>query len=128
MKDQEQEYPLFPELTEEGKKQAQDLMIKFDKLLVERAKDLMETITNDFYYDIANEVEGDHWTNYRNKLLDGLCNYDNKSHSKHDFDKIRKAIYKNHKEEIVKDLNQDLLEEVKDLKKKLEDAYLSRFR
>ena len=119
------EYPLFPELTEQGKKEAQDLMNKFEQKLKEKALEVMEQITTDFYVDIVNEVESDHWTNYRTKLLNGLCDYSkNKSkHGNHDFDRIRKAIYENHKKEIVKDLNQDLLAEIEDLKRQLKRAY-----
>ena len=118
------EYPLFPELTEQGKQEAQDLMIKFEQKLKEKAVEAMKDITNDFYCDILNEVESDHWTNYRTKLLEGLCNYKNRTrHGKHDFDRIRKAIYENHKDEIIKDLNQDLLAEIEDLKHQLKQAY-----
>ena len=113
----ENKYPLFPELTEEGQKQAQELMNKFEKLLKEHAIKVMQEITNEFYFDIVHEIESDQWTNYRNKILEGLCNYGNKSHSIHDFSKIRMAIYKNHKEEIVNDLNQDLVQEIDRLEK-----------
>ena len=122
--DNQNEYPLFPELTEQGKQEAQDLMTKFEKKLKEKALQVMKEITNDFYSDILSEIESDHWTNYRTKLLNGLCNYCNKDkQGKYDFDRIRKAIYENHKEEIVKDLNQDLLAEIEDLKHRLKRAY-----
>ena len=122
------EYPLFPELTEQGKKEAQDLMIKFEKRLKERAVEIMKDITTDFYCDILNEVESDHWSNYRTKLLNALCDYNNKGkQGAHDFDRIRKAIYRKHKEDIVKDLNQDLLDEIKDLKRELRRSYENRF-
>jgi len=118
------EYPLFPELTEQGEQEAQDLMTKFEKKLKEKALEVMEGITNDFYSDILSEIESDHWTNYRTKLLNGLCNYSNKDkQGKYDFDRIRKAIYERHKEEIVKDLNQDLLAEIEDLKRQLKRVY-----
>jgi len=118
------EYTLFPELTEQGKQEAQDLMIKFEQKLKEKTVEVMKDITNDFYCDILNEVESDHWTNYRTKLLEGLCNYNNRTkYGKHDFDRIRKAIYENHKDEIIKDLNQDLLVEIEDLKRQLKRAY-----
>lgn len=111
------EYPLFPELTEQGKQEAQKLMSKFEVQLKEHALKIMQEITTDFYCDILHEIESDHWTNYRTKLLNGLCNYSNKSiQGSYDFDRIRKSIYENHKEEIVKDLNQDLVEEVERLK------------
>jgi len=117
--EREKEYPLYPELTEQGNQQAQDLMNKFEKTLKESATQIMSNITTDFYCDILNEVEGDQWTNYRTKMVNALCDYKNKPHAKYDFDRIRKSIYRNHKEEIVKDLNQDLLAEIEDLKKRI---------
>lgn len=122
MKD-ENKYPLFPELTEEGAQQAQELMNKFEKKLKETAVNIMEDITTDFYCDVLHEIEGDHWFNYRTKLLNAMSDYGNKKHSPHDFDRIRKAIYKQHKDEIVKDLNQDLLEEIEHLKKVMSEPF-----
>ena len=122
------EYPLFPELTEQGKQEAQDLIIKFQKILKEKAEEIMSSISSDFYTDIINEVESDHWINYRTKLLNGLCNYSNKkTQNSYDYDRIRKSIYENHKEDIVKDLNQDLLAEIEDLKRQLKKAYEQSF-
>ena len=117
-------YTLFPELSEQGKQEAQELMNKFEKKLKEKTLEIMGDIACEFYCDILNEVESDHWTNYRSKLLKGLCNYSNKEkQGSYDLDRIRKAIYENHKEEIVKDLNQDLLAEIEDLKRQLKRAY-----
>lgn len=120
----QEEYPLFPELTEQGKQEAQELMIKFEIQLKEKALEIMSSITSEFYCNVLNEVESDHWTNYRSKILNGLCNYSNKNiQSSYDFDRIRRAIYDNHKEEILKDLNQDLLKKIEDLEFKLKKAY-----
>ena len=118
-----EEYPLYPELTMEGSRQAQDLMTKFEKELKEKAVDVIEGITTEFYFDIVNEVESDQWDNYRSKIINGICDYSNKDHSKHDFEKIRKAIYRKHKADIVNDLNQDLLKEIERLKKLLEEPF-----
>lgn len=123
----EREYPLFPELNEEGKRQAQELMLKFEKVLKEKAFKVIEEFSTDFYCNILHEIESDHWANYRSKILNGMSNYGNKNESKYDFDRIRKSIYKNHKEEIVKDLNQDLLKEIEDLKKELARSYSKSF-
>ncbi len=106
----------YPELTEQGKREAQDLMNKFEVNLKESAKNIIEEMTTDFYCDVLNEIESDHWTNYRTKILNAICDYGNDENKSHDFDRIRKAIYRKHKEEIVKDLNQDLLKEIEDLK------------
>ena len=122
MKD-EKEYPLYPELTEEGKKEAQELMIRFEKTLKESAIKIIEDFSTDFYCNISHEIESDHWINFRQKIVNALCDYKNKSHAKYDFSKIRKSIYHHHKEEIVKDLNQDLLKRIKELESQLGDAY-----
>lgn len=117
------EYPFYPELTEEGKKQAQELINKFEVTLKESASSIIEDITTDFYCDVLNEIESDHWTNYRTKILNALCGYGSAEGSVHDFQRIRESIYRNHKEEIIKDLNQDLLEEIESLKKSIETLH-----
>ncbi len=118
------EYHLFPELTEQGKAEAQNLMSVFESKLKDAAIEIIQGITTDFYCDILNEIESDHWTNYRTKIVNGLCDYSNQSkHGSYDFDRIRRAIYESNKEEIDKDLNQDLLLKIKELTKKLENSY-----
>lgn len=118
-----EEYPFLPELTEEGKQQAQDLMTKFEKQLNQKAVEVIQSISEEFYFDILNEVESDQWQSYRSKIVNALCDYGNKANYKHDFDRIRKAIYSKHKEEIVKDLNQDLLDKIKYLEKLLSGPF-----
>lgn len=121
MEQQEKEYPLFPELNEQGKQEAQTLMNQFEATLKEKATELLKTFSTSFYCDILNEIESDHWQNYRTKIVNGICNYSNKNiQGTYDFDKIRKAIYESHKEEIDKDLNQDLLKEIERLKNRIE--------
>lgn len=114
------EYPLYPELTEEGKVEAQKIMDSFKP----RLTSLMEEILGRLYCDVSYYVESDHWTNYRNALLDGFRGYtDGRAAHEHDFKKLRQAIYQQHKEQIVQDLNQDLVEENERLKKELADSY-----
>lgn len=115
------EYPLYPELTEQGKYEAQKIMDSFKPKLVK----LMEEVLGDLYVDVSYYVDSDHWTNYRNALLDGLKNYGARGpNHEHDYKELRQAIYKNHKEEIVKDLNQDIINENEDLKSTIN--YLTR--
>jgi hypothetical protein len=121
------EHPLFPELTEEGKREAQNLMNRFEQMLKVKAVEIIEKITTEFYCDILNDIESDHWQNFRTKILSGLCHYSNsKKNASYDFERIRRAIYNEHREEINKDLNQDLLKENVELKKTIE--YLQRNR
>ena len=108
------EYPLYPELTEQGKKEAQRIMDSFKPMITK----LVEDILSDLYADVVYHVESDSWTNYRNALMDGFKGYSNRNH-KHDFAELRKAIYENHKEQIVEDLNQDLVEEIENLKQQI---------
>ena len=114
-----EEYPFYPELTEEGKLQAQALMVKFEETLKASATKIISEFSTEFYCDVLNEIESDHWANYRTKILNALCDYRNKPNNKHDFDRIRLSIWRNHKEEIIKDLNQDLIKEITDLKEQL---------
>jgi hypothetical protein len=107
------EYPLFPELSEEAQKEAQVLLDSFK----EKMKVVSEEVISSFYCDVANYIESDSWSNFRRELMDGLMNYGNKKiQGEYDFKRIRQSILKNHREEIVNDLNQDLLSEIDELK------------
>ena len=108
-----EEYPLYPALSEKAEEQAQHLMDGFKV----KMKAIAEEVLGDLYCDVAAYIESDQWTNFRNELLDGLCNYSNgRIYAKYDFKKIRQAILKEYRAEIVEDLNQDLLDEVEELK------------
>ncbi len=110
-------YPLFPELSIEGQIEAQTLIDKFKESIKKSA----EQAIGDLYCDVALYIESDSWSNFRNQLMDGFKNYNNrKIQSEYDFKDIRQAILEEYKEEILKDLNQDLIEEIEKLKKQLE--------
>jgi hypothetical protein len=110
------EYPLYPTLSEEAKKEAQEMLDEFKVKMVS----LCEQTISHAYTDISAYIESDHWTNFRNQLLDGLCNYNNrKIHGMYDFKKIRKAIFDEYRDQIIPDLNADLLEEIESLKQQI---------
>lgn len=114
-------YPLCPELTEEGKREAQRIMDSFKPVIEKHVTEAVKEVMSNLYCDVSFYVESDHWTNYRLTLLDGFMNYKRgKSNHEHDFDELRRAIWKNHKPEMIKDLNQDLVEENKNLRQELE--------
>jgi len=122
-----EEYPLYPELTEQGKIEAQKIMDSFKPKLAK----LLDEVMGDLYTDVSYYVDSDHWTNYRNALMDGLKGYGGgKPNHEHDYKELRQAIYENHKEEIINDLNQDLIKEneklreyVEQLQNQLTDRY-----
>jgi hypothetical protein len=108
---------LHPELTNSGKHQAQMLIDTFK----EEMKKAADGIIGDLYCDVAYHIESDSWTNYKNHLLNGLCDYHNRrDHEDYDFKRIRKAILEAHREEIIADLNQDSLKEIEELKAQIE--------
>jgi hypothetical protein len=102
------DYPLYPKLTEQGEQEAQKIMDSFKPRLAK----LMNEVMGDLYADVSYYIESDHWTNYRNALMDGFKEYGSgKPNHEYDYKELRQAIYRNHKDQIVKDLNQDLVEE-----------------
>src|SRR5690242_17826126 len=109
-----EDYPLYPELNEQGNKEAQELMDKFKVKAKKVIDDLLDDYLGNVYINLLPEIESDSWTNYRNTLMDGLRNYKNKDRDRYAFKDIRQAIYREHKEEIDKDLNQDNLDKIKD--------------
>jgi hypothetical protein len=113
-------YPLYPTLTEEGESEAQRIMDSFKP----RITAMVDELLGDLYSDVSYHVASDHWTNYRNELMNGFKGYRaGASTHQHDFKELRQAIYDNNKEEIIKDLNQDLVEEVASLKETVKLLY-----
>lgn len=113
---------LYPELTENGKEEAQQVINAFK----EKMSKVADGCISDFYCDVSHYIESDHWTNFRTSILHGLCNYKNAASNEYDFKRIRQAIYKEHKEQIDKDLNQDLLSEIDELKRQIQFMHESR--
>lgn len=113
-----EEYPLYPKLTEQGAEEAQKIMDSFKPQL----KKMMEEVLGNLYTDVSYYVESDHWTNYRNALMDGFRGYGGgKPNHEYDYKELRQAIYRNHKDEIVADLNADLVLENERLQKLVDD-------
>ena len=120
MKPKNNEYPLYPKLTEQGKEEAQKIMDGFKPKLIS----MVEEVLCDLYTDVSYYIESDHWCNYRNALMDGFKGYRyGKPNHEHDYKELRQAIYNNHKEEIIKDLNADLVEENARLKTQIEQLH-----
>lgn len=110
------EYPFYPELKEPAQKEAQALVDKFK----EQLKKSVEEVISDFYCDVVVHIETDSWMNFRNQIMEGFKNYNNrKIQGEYDFTKIRAEIFKEFREDIISDLNQDLIKEVEELKSQL---------
>jgi hypothetical protein len=110
------DFPLYPELKAPGAEEAQALVDKFKEKLKEAADEAIGAL----YCDVAVHIESDSWTNFRNEMMEGFKDYNNrKVQGEFEFSVIRKKIYKDFREELIPDLNQDLVEEIKDLKRQL---------
>ncbi len=104
---------LYPYLSEEGKTEAQNLIELF-KIDLKKAAD--ETI-GDLYCKMGEYIESDSWSNFRVSIMNAMSGYgDIKGQLPYDCKKIRETILKEHREELIEDLNQDLIEENKTLK------------
>jgi hypothetical protein len=111
-----EQYPLYPELSEEGCQEAQILIDRFKNQLKKAA----DEIIGDLYVDVPAYIESDSWTNFRNTLMAGFKNYGNrKIQGDYDFKEIRAQIYKDFREEIIEDLNQDNLKKIEELEKEV---------
>lgn len=123
-----EEYPFYPDLNESGKEEAQALMNKFKNNAKTVLDSLLDNYLGEVYCNIIPEIESDSWQNYRNTIMDGFKDYNNRSLREHDFKAIRQQIYKENEEEIGHGLNQDNLARITELEdtiKRMEnDKYL----
>lgn len=111
------EYPLYPELSENAKHEAQKLIDSFKAQVTKAADEAIGKL----YCEMSSYIESDSWSNFRNEIMDGFKDYDNrKIQSAYDFKAIRQSILKHHREDIINDLNQDSLDEIEVLKKQIE--------
>jgi hypothetical protein len=115
------EYPLFPDLSEAGKQEAQNLIDSFKVAFKKAAENVIIEFIGDAYCDIIPHIESDSWTNYRNKMMDGFRDYNNRLvQGEHDFKTIREQIFKEFKDEIIADLDQDNIKKIKELEEHIE--------
>ncbi len=111
-------YPLYPDLQEGGEETVERLIEGFKETLTEAATEAISHL----YTDVTPYIQSDAWSNFRTALLAGLTDYtgSREPHFEYDFKRIRQAIFAEHREAIVADLNKDLLEDIESLKEQLE--------
>ena len=114
-------YPLYPDLSEEGQIEAQEILNNFTTKIKKIMHDAVEESVGEFYSEIIPHIETDSWTNFRNDLMAGFRNYNNrKFQGEYDFKAIRQEIYNEFRDDIIKDLDQDNLKEIEKLKEQIE--------
>lgn len=105
----------YVELPEKAQKQAEKLMKRYEK----KTKSMLDEVWDELYCEVMLHIESDVWSNYRQDVIQWIQGYD--TLHKVDAKKVRQAILKNHREQIVDDLNADLLEENEKLKKQKQE-------
>lgn len=80
----------------------------------------IKEITSDIYVDYAMHIESDAWINYREEMKQVLAGETYKTFSDPNISwakDVRSKIFQENKEELIAALNQDLLDEVSQLKR-----------
>jgi hypothetical protein len=113
----DKQFDIFPELDEQGKLEAQKLIDRFKENMMKIA----EEVLGDLYCDVVVHIETDSWTNYRNKMMDGLMDYGNQTLLKQkSYRALRGKLLHDYAPKIIDDLNKDLLDEIAELKRQIE--------
>ena len=111
------ENQLYPKLSETAQAEAQALIEQFKAQMLRVCEETLSTL----YTDVAVWIESDSWGNFRNQVVAGMKGYgEPKIREAYDFVKIRQAILKEHRADIIEDLNQDMVQEIAALKKRIE--------
>lgn len=110
-------------LTEPHQKQFVEFMDRARKAVAETIMDQAENVLANCYTDYAQHLDSDVWINYREhlrrELQGGLYKSVTDSSDGHWAKSVRAMILHEHREELVKAFNQDLLGEIKLLKLEL---------
>jgi hypothetical protein len=102
----------LPKLSREGVGEFVKLMEGFKKEVEVSTRRRIEDLLSDLYCDLPKYIESDSWANFRDEVISTLTYADVKICGNETAKKIRKAIFEEHKEEIIKDLNADLLKDL----------------
>jgi hypothetical protein len=122
--DTNKQFDMCPELDEQGKLEAQKLIDRFKEKMLETAEDVLGNL----YCDVAVHIETDSWTNYRNKMMDGLMDYGNQALLKRKlYKKLREKLLHDYAPQIIDDINKDLLDEIAELKRQIESLQRNYF-
>ena len=118
--ERENQYSIHPELTEEAAIAAQNLIERFKRQLKKDAENTIDEVLGRYYSDLVFWIESDSWSNFRSQIVDAICNYPKfEEQAPYDGAKIRQAIFREYRDEIIEDLNQDNLKKIEELEKEV---------
>lgn len=104
---------MYPKLSDEGRAQF-EVLIEAAKAEIAKAA---ENAIGDLYCEMGMWIESDAWGNVRSSIMAGLTNYN--QGGDYNNKRIRYAILMENRAEIIKDLNQDMIAEIEQLKESL---------
>lgn len=118
--ERENQYSIHPELTEDAAIAAQNLIERFKRQLKKDAENTIDEVLGRYYSDLVFWIESDSWSNFRARIVDAICNYPKfEEQVPYDGSKIRQAIFREYRGEIIEDLNQDNLKKIEELEKEV---------
>jgi hypothetical protein len=106
-------------LSEEREKQALELLELFKQKMRTEIKKISEEVIGELYSNVLPFIESDGWHNMKMTLMREIEDY--KNSGSWGMKKIRDKIFKEHYNEIIKDVNNDLLQENVRLNKQVDD-------
>jgi hypothetical protein len=108
----------YPELSEIGKENTKRILEKFKSDLSVLFNETLFSFTS----NLANEiVDDDSWVDIREKTRDALCGYPSQGqYSSVNWEKIRKKIFEENREDIVNDIILDKEKEIERLKSSID--------
>lgn len=101
-------------LSEQGLREFEAVLDTFKKRMVSAVNEAIDGV----YVELPMWIETDSWSNLRMHILGGFNDY-TRYRGMYDFKQLRALILRDHREEIIDDLNKDHLERIKELEDQL---------
>ena len=86
----------------------------------DKIRDSLNEMIDELYCDFTPFYEDDLFANMRIKIINSIKSYSEEYASSYDWVGIRAKILAEHRENIIKDLNQDNLKKIEELEKTIE--------
>jgi hypothetical protein len=107
-------------LSERGAEEAQAVIDDLKSQAKEALGKIVEDVIGEAYTNVSTWIDSDSWHNHRQNVVESVCGHGSRSGlTETENRKIREAILEHHRDELIHDLNQDALAEIKSLKQDL---------
>lgn len=115
-----EEFPLYPRLSDEGKEQTQRDLNEFGELIKKSLDGVLSQWIHEFIEDYIHDTEHAAWQSLRQRFFTGLRAYNrNKKTYSRDYQVIRDHIFDHYREDLIKDIDQDNIKKIEQLESQL---------